>query len=397
MVLTEKIKRGLIPFIYILAMAAAFLSGWKSPYYNWDMLCYMGSVVSFEETDPQTVYRTVMDAAKAEIPGWIYDQHSKNALSAEYTAYMDQVPLCQIKPLYTGSAWVLHKLGVPLAESTWRISDISFLILAVIMFLWKPQFLPRNAWLLLSLLICFAWEFPIATVAKLSTPDAMSTMLSITAFYALLQKRSVLAFCVLGVLSTLARPDAMIIFSGATLYFAFLSPKEWRWSKLSAVLMLVALVISYSAFKMAFGGYTFAQYFIHSLVSTSQHPGRITQELTLQLYWWIFSGSFMLFFSQSRVLTLVFISLLAFVALYLKPHPERRIWRDMLLLTIAAWGLRFLMWPSWGDFRFYYTYSILVLFTAGEAIGPFAHALWKKIITMREDDLTQHAAKKADS
>ncbi len=397
MAFLQTIKRGFIPFIYILAMTAAFLNGWKNPYYNWDMLCYMGSVVSFEEKDPRTVYDTVMQAAKAEIPDWVYQQHIKNALSAEYTAYMDQVPLCQIKPLYTGSAWALHKLGVPLAESTWRISNISFLILAVVMFLWKPQFMPRNAWLLLSLLICFVWDFPVATVGNLSTPDAMSTMLSITAFYALLRKRSVLAFCVLGVLSTLARPDAMIIFSGATLYFAFLSPREWRWSKLSAALMLVALVISYSAFKMAFGGYTFAQYFIHSLVATSQHPGRITQELSLQLYWWIFSGSFWLFFSQSRVLTLLAVSLLAFIAFYLKPNPDRRIWRDMLLLTIAAWGLRFLMWPSWGDFRFYYTYSILVLFTAGEVIGPFACAVWKKIIAMRTADLARNAATKAES
>lgn len=397
MVLLNTIKRGTIPFIYILAMAAAFLSGWKKPFYNWDMLCYMGAVVSFEEKDPQTVYNTVMQAAKAEIPDWIFQQHVKNALSAEYTAYMDQVPLCQIKPLYTGTAWVLHKLGVPLAESTWRISNICFLILAVVMFLWKPMFLPRSAWLLLSLLICFAWDFPVASIAKLSTPDGMSTMLSITAFYALLKKRSVLAFCVLGVLSTLARPDAMIIFSGATLYFAFLSPKEWRWSKLSAAAMLVALIISYSAFKMAFGGYTFAQYFIHSLVATSQHPGQITQELTLQLYWWIFSGSFLLFFSQTRVITLVAISLLAFLTLYFKPNPERRIWRDMLLLTIAAWGLRFLMWPSWGDFRFYYTYAILVLYTAGEVIGPFACALWKHITTMRAADLAENAAKKAES
>jgi hypothetical protein len=384
------IKKKLIPFIYIIAMGWAFINAYLHPYYNWDMLCYMGSVISWSEKDPAEVHRKVMETAKAEIPDWVYVQHAANSLSSEYSAFMDQVPLCQIKPLYTVTVWLVHQMGVPLAVSTWRVSNFSFLILAIVMYLWKPMFMHRNAWLLLVLGISYLWEFPLGTVGNLSTPDAMSTMLCIFAFYAWLQKRSIFGFCILGVMATLARPDAMIIMSAATVYFAFLSPKEWRWSKTAAALMLVALLISYSAFKMAFGGYTFAQYFIHSLVATSPHPGQITQELTPSLYWFIFTGGLQMFFSQSRVITLALIAAFAFFAYYLKPYPERRLWVDLLALTLVSWATRFILWPSWGDYRFYYTYSVMLLLTSGEVIAPFAAALWKKIITLREADIAAH-------
>jgi hypothetical protein len=357
----------------------------------------MGSVISWDEQNPVAVHRKTMEAAKAEIPDWVYSQHAVNKLSAEYSAFVDQVPLCQIKPLYTGAVWLVHQMGVPIAESTWRVSNFSFLILAIVMFLWKPQFMPRNAWLVLALMISFVWELPLGTVGKLSTPDAMSTMLSISAFYAWLQRLSFFGFCILGVMATLARPDAMIIMGAATVYFAALAPKEWRCSKFAAGAMLVALLISYSAFKMAFGGYTFAQYFIHSLVATSQHPGQITQALTPELYWWTLSNGFRMFFEQSRVQILALIAALAFVAYYLKPNPSRRLWRDLLLITLAAWATRFVLWPSWGDYRFYYTYSVMLLLTSGEVIAPFAKVLWQKMLSLRKADLAENKAQNRDA
>lgn len=373
------LTRKFIPLVYIISMAWSGIYGLLHPFYNWDMLCYVGSVISWSEKNPIDVHAKTMITIRDNIPDWVFQQHAVNILSRESSAFVDQIPLCQIKPLYTGSIWLLHQTGMSLPQASWTVSSICFMIMATLLFLWKPACMSRNLWLLLVMLISFVWEIPLGDVGRLSTPDSMGTMLSLAAFYAWLQRRSFTGFAALACLSTLARPDAMIIMSFATVYFAVLAPQAYRYSYAKAGILLAALAVCYGAFKYAFGSYTFAQYFIHSLVAYSPHPGKITMPLTPDLYWAILKGSFLRFFTLSRVITLSLIALTSLIIYTVIPTKEQRMYRDLLLLTLLSWSTRFILWPSWGDYRFYFTYSVMLLYTSGELLGPLVQDIFKLI------------------
>lgn len=390
------LTRKFVPLVYIISMAWSGIYGLLHPFYNWDMLCYVGSVISWSEKNPIDIHAKTMITIRDNIPDWVFQQHAVNILSRESSAFVDQIPLCQIKPLYTGSIWLLHQTGMSLPQASWTISSICFMIMATLLFLWKPACMSRNLWLSLVMLISFVWEIPLGDVGRLSTPDSMGTMLSLAAFYAWLQHRSFAGFAALACLSTLARPDAMIIMSFATVYFALLAPQAYRYSYAKAGILLAALVVCYGAFKYSFGSYTFAQYFIHSLVAYSPHPGKITTPLTFDLYWAILSGSFIRFFTLSRVITLSLIALTALIIYTAIPTKEQRMYRDLLLLTLLSWATRFVLWPSWGDYRFYFTYSVMLLYTSGELLGPLVQDVLKLIAQKRASVLATRRLPVAD-
>ncbi len=389
MMVKEKYLYPCIVALYAIAMLYSVLLGLTHPNRNWDMICYLGSVVSWQEKTPETIYSTSMGIVKDTMPDWLYQQFIENPLSSSPAAYIQQLPFCQVKPLYNVSMWFFHQTGMALTTASWVTSTVSFAILAILLFLWRPHCMGRSAWLLMVLALAFFWEdWPFATLARFSTPDALCTMLCIAALFAWLERKSFRYFCLFGLLATLARPDSIIPLGIYTAYFATLAPKPQRAPLFDAVFFCALLLISNVVVKHITQGpnYTYEHFYIYSFFNKNPNPATMSDHLTFDMYWQSFTVGLKDFFTLPRTIMLVIISLAGGFSYYMRPAPGKanRLWLDLLLVTWGAWAVRFILWPAALENRFYYGYCLVILFASGELIAPFTASAWKILQTFRK-------------
>lgn len=385
-----RLTRFLIPFAYGFLMLYAVVSGLKDPYRNWDMLGYTGSVIQWHESSPERIYAATMQTAKDGVPDWVYDQYAHNPLSSEPHSFVQQLPFYQIKPLYTAAIWLFHQTGLSLPAASWTVSALSFAALSILLFLWRPRYLPKDAWLLLILLYTFAWPhllagvlpksmgqvadswaWPIESLAHMSTPDALCAALLVGAFGALAFRAAFKSFCLLGLLAVLARPDAIVPVGAIAIYFTCLAPAPKRTNRTQTAWFLLALAITYVAVGHFAHGYGLVYTFMYSFIDKTPYPAETPQHLTWFDYWRVFQPSIINLFSYGRVLFVAALSLAGLAAHYVRPTPGNRIWRDILLLIWATFALRFILFPSSDEHRYYYFYYLVMLFASGELLGGF--------------------------
>jgi hypothetical protein len=380
--------RFLIPFAYGFLMLYAVVSGLTAPYRNWDMLGYIGSVTEWSESSPERIYADTMKAAKDGVPDWVYDQYAHNPLSSEPRSFTQQLPFYQVKPLYTAAIWLFHRTGLSLPSASWTVSALSFAALSILLFLWRPRYLPRDVWLLLILLYTFAWPlmlagllpkslhfiaeswaWPIESLAHMSTPDALCTACLIGAASSVLFRSAFHWFCLLGLMAMLARPDAILPVAAFGTYFALLAPAPYRTHLKQTALFLLALGLVYLTVGHFTHSYGLAYTFMYSFIDKTPYPAETPQHLTWFDYWRVFQPSIINLFSYGRVLLVTVLSLAGLFAHYLRPAPGNRIWRDILLLIWATFALRFALFPSSDEHRYYYFYYLIILFASGELLA----------------------------
>src|SRR5665811_2268984 len=64
------------PFLLIYCAIILFVSIYslKKPAYNWDILPYMGVILSYEKIDVKTIHDSVYNIAKNQIPSTFYNR-----------------------------------------------------------------------------------------------------------------------------------------------------------------------------------------------------------------------------------------------------------------------------------------------------------------------------------
>ncbi|HIJ37781.1 MAG TPA: hypothetical protein HPP80_02695 [Rhodospirillaceae bacterium] len=367
-----------LSLIYAALMAYAVLQGLLAPYGNWDMLCYVASVTAWTTPDSQEIFSQTMTAAQAALPAWLFDQHSHNPLSLEGANFVQVLPMCQIKPLYNAMIWLAHQIiRLDLPTASWTVSAFSFAVMAVLLYRWRPRRFVHPLWLALVLALSFLGELPLASLARLSTPDALCTALTVAAFSAALFARNPWAFALSGWLATLARPDAAILIGGLALYFFWFGQFGRQRSKALGFVLVGFLAASQILVGKLAGSYGWEKMFVYTFLNRVPNLAQDQTPLTWAGYLQVLSGGFVLFAGAGRTLGLLGLSALACLARFLRPVPEDAIYLRLLALSWAGIGGRFLIWPAWGEDRFYYGYFLLILYCAAELVGPYGQALWK--------------------
>ena len=377
--------------VYGTLMLYASVLGVTRPYCNWDMLGYVASVVSWQTHGDEAIYATTMQAVKENVPDWMFQQFAENPLSSEAHGFVEQLPIYQVKPLYNGLMWLLHQPGIPLPVASWIVSAASFGILAIILFLWRPRYMTESVWLLLVLALTFFWSESMSILPVLSTPDALCTLLTTAGLFGWLHLRSARAFYVLGILAMLARPDALLFLGLVAVYFAYLAPANYRLPRLYTAVFCAFMVIAYMLVSKLTGNYGLERWFIYAFIHKTAQIAEQTDHLTMERYWQVLYPSTLLFLGFARTMTMIGFSLLATGCYLLKPLPENRVWHHMLLLSWASLIIRFLMFPGWGEHRYYYVYYIIMLRAGGELIAPYASGVWR-VLRAHHDEIRRMPA-----
>ena len=251
--------KSLFLLIYCAIISGVSIYSLKEPAYNWDILPYMGVILSYEKTDIKTIHDSVYEIAKEQIPSTFYnrliDPSSKyrNRVAQSPEAFHFQLPFYVVKPLYTGVSYLFYKAGASLLMATVWPSSISYFLIGLLWFYWLQKY-----WRVLfafagSLLIMFS--APLLSVANLSTPDALSGLLLFAAMYAVIEIRSLALTFLFLVLSIFARLDNIIPAVFFLITLAFMN--KWNPKIPARKLLLILTIILLSYFVVSFNARSF--------------------------------------------------------------------------------------------------------------------------------------------
>ena len=351
----------LVP-IYLLSIYLIALFAYKKPHYNWDMLAYMALVIKKDYTNINQLHQATYKIAKDNIPEIDYEHligsEYRKKLSEDPEAFFSKLPFYAIKPLYIKMVSLFYEAGFSLPMSTVLPSIIFYLMIGVLLFYWILKYL-KIIWAFAASLLIMLSSFMVF-MARLSTPDCMSSFFLLSAFYFIIEKPSIKWMFLFSVLALFARLDNIIpcFFIISFLFFT----RKWQMKiKLKYyLLMLIILTCCYfgitSVTMKSFGWNvfyypTYARYMnlSHTLLpsfSLRAYMSLIFSEITTAIVYYNFT----------------FFGFFLFLILY-SPIIKRRnftfeqLFAFLLLFVIL---FRFILYPDLSD-RFNIAYYLLFM------------------------------------
>jgi len=196
--------------------------------------------------------------------------------------FYQQLPTYRIKQLYVGLIYVLHKCGMSYVKASVMISVVSVVLIFLFLSFWLAKCVPGLLWGFLSVFLATASS--LTAVARLSTPDALSSLLIVIALFLLIEKQSTVGAYFILLLSVLARPDNLILAIVLIIYINFAGPPEYGVSrKFVTSLILVALSIYWSVAILS-GYYGWWTVFSHSFLGVLKAPKEFTPAFSFPRY-----------------------------------------------------------------------------------------------------------------
>ncbi len=327
-------------YIAVLALVSGIV--WKRtdllrPRHNWDMLGYIGSAVASDTTDPIAIhgqtYAALRSALEESELGELLTGTYRGDVAANPYHFAQQIPFYSVKPLYVLGVRLFR--GVGLVKATMAVSLLSWLGIAIIVFLWT-----HRLWVSLLLIFCP----PIFELARLSTPDGLSTLLLLAGMFLVLERKRTTLGAGLWVLVVWARADSVIV-ACFLLFWLLLSKKIGRAD--GAVLLLLTLA---SFLVVAHFGYGRDTLLYHSLVKRQVAPAEFVAPL---------SSYFQLKNLVQESVPLVTRSYALVFLLLSAVKGFRFPW--LLLVLLLAYMLRYVAFPSWEERFLAFPYLMLAL------------------------------------
>lgn len=324
--------RRLVPVLALLALLAVNLR-WAEPYYNWDMLGYIGVAERLGGATPTEAHRRAYDLAYRIVPpeqyAWLVEGGAyQAAVAADPTAFEQQLPFYRVKPAYPLLILALDRLGVdPVRGSVW-ISRVAYLGIGIVAFMWLASFLSplgalATAWGMMSVQVALE-------AAQLSTPDALSTLVVLTALWLVFERQRFGRGLLLLLLSLPIRPDNLLWLLAVAGWRALRVPHD----RIAAGAGTLAGVATYAALTAWSGNLGWRVLFHHSFVELLPYPERFVPSLGLGGYAWIY-------LRETHPANLPFFAALFALlgAWLLVSRVSRYGWRDVGTALLACTGL----------------------------------------------------------
>ena len=163
-----------------LVLLAVFLAGnlvLARPYYNWDLLPYLGLAHRMGGVEDSELHGLVYAQAREGLPDAEYElltraNDYRRAVAAQPEAFLQQLPFYAVKPVYPATISVLARLGVDPVQASFIISRVGYVAIALVLLWWLWTVGSPPTVVLLSGLMC-ALPF-VVQLARGATPDPLS-------------------------------------------------------------------------------------------------------------------------------------------------------------------------------------------------------------------------------
>lgn len=262
----------------------------NSPLFNWDMIGYVGSSISYQTDDQNSIHETTFTALKKHVPEGTYQVLTSGNAYREYMhtdaqLFSQQLPYYQIRVIYNSAIKLLSNVGLSPFFVTYLISSLSVLLgLFVISRLCFNTLTLHKSAVLFPLVIAY---FGLYEVARLSTPDALAFLMSFIVFYLFINKRIYLCLCMLPLL-ILVRTDLFLLILSFALYFVFID-RTFLKAYLISSLCSVGVYIAINSY---FGNYGWHHIFYVTLINQIPNPAEVDIFVRIQDYVQVLSKGF---------------------------------------------------------------------------------------------------------
>jgi hypothetical protein len=346
--------------LFLLCLVGQSLYCFMRPAGPFDTIVY----VSLLDGGDQQVYREAAANCPAQLPGPhngcdVTGSSYKEIASYTPSEYQTFLRFYRIKPLYTGTALLLHRaLHLPSFLALRFVSALSFFIVGVTLAFWLKHHLSIPVACFAALMIV---SFPqVITIGKFLLPDMFSVALMLACLYAILYLTGRLwVQLVLLALLPLARPDNIILslmFGGILLYRATPDRKQ-------LMIRLSALFLACAGLNILFSKLTHALpytvLFNHSFLNFSRPSQYSSMSLSPHDY------AHTILASAPKAIILFFPLPLFFTALTLIDRNSWQPLRDLVLAAMVSSFARLPLFPA--EEERYYTWWLVIAAAAAAA------------------------------
>jgi len=358
------LSKLLVYFCFLSCLLPIAIFAYKHPSYNWDMLAYMALVMAIENDDIEKVHKATYEHARLNVPTEEYEKLVGGVLRKgrmENTSEFKSIlPLYAVKPLYVWLSYGFYKAGFSLPLSTVIPSIIAYLIIGLLLFHW----LNRNHRLLFAFAAAsiIMYSSVMINVANLSTPDCLSALFLLAAFYFVLERPSVLLSFLFLAGSVLVRLDNIIL---ALLLLTFLHfGVSWKkriklFQYIFMVMVLAGVQVLVSGMASNGGDFLYFPTFI-TYYNPDHHP---QSSFSISNYLSLFSERLLmaLIYTQVSIFILLVLTMVSVgFAAGVRSLSFEKLFSILLIVIIA---IRFILFPNLED-RFYVAFYIVILVLA---------------------------------
>jgi hypothetical protein len=361
-----KLKRRFLLWVIYLVFLSCLLPAaiyfYKKPAYNFDMLGYMALVVKIDK--PNTIARIheiTYSSARQNIPPEEYKKLTENppyrkTFESDPSEFSKVLPNYVVKPLYIWLCWLFYKSGSSLPMATAMPSMISYLLLGIFLFYWLGKYLQTVFAFAGAALIMYSVFM--TAIARLSTPDCLSTLFLFVSLYFILEKKNLALMSLFFLLAAFTRVDNII-----TCFFiiSFLTlSKKWKMINRKQYFFMVAVfAVAYITIVLPVRQFGWSVFFYSNYAKHIDYSRDFNEPVSILSYFSLVYSKLVTAFVSTHFTFFLFLGLLILVT---KKFSLRTLSFDQtFLLVLAATGLfKFLLLPDLSD-RFYLGFYLTII------------------------------------
>ncbi len=358
-------------FAFLVSFGIATAVGFLKPYTNWDMAAYVGAAISWQERRPDVLHQKMLEDVERGVSArWRREIAEANARSGDSRRFVQNLPFYTTKPAYVAAVWLFRASGLTRTYSaaTWAVSALSFGVLSILLLCWPPERIPRSVWLLALAVFCWFGNHPFSTVARFSTPDSMALIPVAGAFLAMLRLRRPRTGMALMLFAVLIRPETVILNVMLAAFFFGMDEAEAPLSKKQSLFLGAMSILLYFSIQKLFGGYGYEKFFYYTFVHNIPNPAEVEAHWSLKDYGRALASGIRNASTDSRLFPFLLLSAAAAFCRF-RIRPARSVYARLLLLAWANYAVRFLLAPSWQEYRYYSVNYLLMLIASCEMIA----------------------------
>ena len=185
------LRSSVVPrIVFGVYLAALAVFSFLRPYYNWDLVGYVGAAFRLEGMDTLKVHDETYAVLRSQVPVEAYTELCspsdpyKSLMAGDPAQFARRLRLFSIRPLYTSILALLHELGAPIVRATVLISIFSVIGTAIIVLLWLRQRFAVWPATVSAILLLSSARIP--DLARFSTPDAAAAFIFLAGLYMLI-------------------------------------------------------------------------------------------------------------------------------------------------------------------------------------------------------------------
>jgi hypothetical protein len=197
----------------LVALTLVAYAGWAKPYYNWDLLPYTAVALRLGGVPEDSLHARTYAAAREGLAEPIYQMlveagEYRSAVAADAEVFRQQLPFYAAKPAFPVLLAAATRLGLHPIRAAALVPRLVYLILAAAVVVWAVAAFGSTVGPLVGLAVA-GLPFVI-DLARLATPDGLSTCFIVTSLVLLLERRASVWALAVATAAVLVRPDNVI-------------------------------------------------------------------------------------------------------------------------------------------------------------------------------------------